>query len=345
MAAFDVSRYELRAVLAQGGMGEVVLALDAHLEREVAVKRIRAERPSADELARFLREARIQASLEHPAVVPVHDIAVDRTGRPLFVMKRLAGTEMKVLLDRLRDGTDPDPAGTRRRLLHAFVDVCMAVEFAHSRGVVHRDLKPANIMLGDYGEVYVLDWGISRSTGSVDGTAPLGSELATPAAPASDATRDGVVLGTPAYMAPEQLLGESVGPAADTYALGCVLFEIAAGVQLHRVDRSLADLVHPTDSSPSTRRADAPPELDAICERATARDVAARFMSARGLGGAVQAYLDGDRDLAARNELGMLHLAAGARRPAPGGWRGRSARRDACRRTRPRPRSHDHRRR
>jgi tRNA A-37 threonylcarbamoyl transferase component Bud32 len=306
MLALDASRYQLGDVLGQGGMGEVVLAFDSHLGREVAVKRIRAEKPTAEEVARFVREARVQGGLEHPAIVPVHDIAVDRTGRPVFVMKRLSGIELRVLLDRLRDSTEADPVIARRRLFRAFVDVCMAVEFAHSRGIVHRDLKPENIMLGDYGEVYVLDWGISRATGDgADGAVASSSDLAL----TTGETRAGTVLGTPAYMAPEQLLGERAGPAADIYALGCILYEIAAGAQLHRDGRSIADLVKTADSAPSLRRADSPPELDSICERATATEIAARFTSARALGGAVQAFLDGDRDVAARKELAQHHIA------------------------------------
>jgi eukaryotic-like serine/threonine-protein kinase len=304
MSALDASRYQLGDVLGHGGMGEVVLAFDAHLGREVAVKRIRADEPTAEEVARFVREARVQGSLQHPSVVPVHDIAIDRTGRPLFVMKRLVGTDMKALIEALRAGTDEDPIIVRRRLLRAFVDVCMAVEFAHSRGIVHRDLKPANIMLGDYGEVYVLDWGIARAVTDGPDAAPVRAVLAL----ATGETRKGTVLGTPAYMAPEQLLAEPAGPAADIYALGCILFEIACGAQLHREERSLADLVRPVAAAPSARHPESPPELDGICVRATLAEPEARFSSARTLGDAVQAFLDGDRDIAARKELVRHHV-------------------------------------
>ena len=305
----DGPRYALGDRLGEGGMGEVLLAVDEQIGREVAVKRIRAADPTPEELARFVREARVQGRLEHPAVVPVHDLALDASGRPFFVMKRLTGTTMNDLLRRARAGGDgaADEAAVRRRLLRAFADVCLAVEFAHSRGIIHRDLKPANIMLGDFGEVYVLDWGVARAVTEPDeaGAPPSGQhdlKLDT------GDTQVGTVLGTPMYMAPEQLAGGRAGPAADIYALGCILFEILAGEPLHERARSAAAPRDDLDARPSARRADVPPELDAICARAAAAEPAARFASARALGDAVQAFLDGDRDVAVRRELARHHL-------------------------------------
>ncbi len=298
------TRYQLGKLLGQGGMGEVVLAFDEQIGREVAVKRIRAEVPSVEELSRFVREARVQGRLEHPAVVPVHDLAIDEAGRPFFVMKRLAGTTMADLLGKLKAGETEDDASTRRRLLRAFADLCLAIEFAHKKGIIHRDLKPANIMLGDFGEVYILDWGIARASGTDDQGTPRPSQ-ADLRLDTGD-TRAGTILGTPAYMAPEQLVGELATPAADIYALGCILYEIAAGAQLHRAGRSLAATA--IDARPSQLRPESPPELDLICVRATATDPAARFPSARALGNAVQAFLDGDRDVAVRKELAASQL-------------------------------------
>ncbi|MEJ7596503.1 MAG: serine/threonine-protein kinase [Kofleriaceae bacterium] len=306
VAPGDVSRYRLGARIGHGGMGEVLVAFDEHIGREVAVKRMKAAAPSPEELARFVREARVQGRLQHPTIVPVHDIAVDRDGRPFFVMKRLTGTEVNDLLKRMRAGRESDEAGCRRRLLRAFVDVCLAVEFAHSRGIIHRDLKPANIMLGDFGEVYVLDWGVARAVTDEDSgvTPSVEQDLRLD----TGDTREGTVLGTPAYMAPEQLVGERAGPAADIYALGCILFEIASGELLHSRTRSLGQAFEIVDGKPSTRRADSPPELDAICERAIRIDPGSRFTTARALGDAVQAFLDGDRDVAVRRELAQHHL-------------------------------------
>ena len=302
-------RYELGELLGQGGMGEVLLAFDDQIGREVAIKRIRATEPSSDERARFWREARVQGRLEHPAVVPVHDLAVDRDGKPFFVMKRLSGTTMQDHLHKLRSGAAGDEDLARRRLLRAFVDVCLAVEFAHSRGVIHRDLKPANVMLGDFGEVYVLDWGIARTVTEADDSG------ATPRPSLSDLKLDtgdtaaGTIMGTPAYAAPEQLVGERAGPAADIYALGCMLYELVAGEALHRA-RDLGSIAIAVDARPSARRTDAPPELDAVCVKATALDIPARHTTARALGDAVQAYLDGDRDVAVRKELARAHVDA-----------------------------------
>jgi serine/threonine-protein kinase len=310
--AGDRARYRFGEILGEGGMGEVLLGYDEHIGRDVAVKRIRTAEPSPEELARFVREARVQGRLEHPAVVPVHDLAVDRDGRPFFVMKRLTGTTMLELLARLRAGGEADNAGARRRLLRAFADVCLAVEFAHSRGIIHRDLKPANIMLGDFGEVYVLDWGVARAmTDAAEPGGPSSSPrpFATGLQLDTGDTLVGTVLGTPAYMAPEQLAGDRAGPAADIYALGCILYEIIAGVGLHAQARTVGDAQRHPVARPSGHRADAPPELDAICERATHVDPEARFGSARALGDAVQAFLDGDRDVAARVALARLHIA------------------------------------
>jgi serine/threonine-protein kinase len=304
-------RYTLGGVLGRGGMGEVVLATDEHIGREVAVKRLRASEPSAEELSRFVREARVQGRLEHPAVVPVHDLGVDVDGRPFFVMKRLSGMPLADLLSAQRD---LGMTAIDKRLLRAFADVCLAVEFAHARGIVHRDLKPSNVMLGEFGEVYVLDWGIAGTVGEMSPR----NEHADLALDSGETTA-GTVLGTPGYMAPEQLAGERAGRAADIYALGCILYEIVAGEPLHQHTRSITS----PPGRPRLVRPDTPPELDAICERATALDPAVRQRSARAIHTAVQAYLDGDRDVDARARLARDHVAAARAALAEPGEAGR----------------------
>ncbi|MGN6104093.1 MAG: serine/threonine-protein kinase [Kofleriaceae bacterium] len=287
--------YAYGEVIGRGGMGEVLLAHDKRIGRDVAIKRLRAARPSDDELARFLREARIQARLDHPAIVPVYEVSRDEQGRPFFSMKRVSGATLGDLLE--------SPASPRPRLLRAFADVCRAIDFAHARGVVHRDLKPSNVVLGEFGDVYVLDWGVARvvddalaevvtaDTDTLEGAAPAGQ-----------------VLGTPGYMAPEQLHTAEVDRAADIYALGAIAFELLAGEPLHPRGHqaAISSTLAEGERSPARRRPDraVPPELDALCSAMLARDPNTR-PTARRVAERIEAYLDGDRDVARRRTLAV----------------------------------------
>ncbi|HEY5920896.1 MAG TPA: serine/threonine-protein kinase [Kofleriaceae bacterium] len=293
------ARYAIQRQLGAGGMGEVLLATDAQIGRDVAVKRMRVA-PTPNAVARFVREAKVQGRLDHPAIVPVHELANDSEGRPFFVMKRLTGT---TLADILGGGHTRTP----QKLLRAFADVCLAIEFAHNRGVIHRDLKPSNIMLGDFGEVYVLDWGVARIVDEADDVDAGATDM-----PAAEATEAGAILGTPGYIAPELIRGEPIDARADVYALGCILFEILAGESmLPRGREALVAALDPFNTRPSTRAPDreVPPELDEACVTATdtARDAR---QSARQLAETIERYLDGDRDLALRKTLAASHLDA-----------------------------------
>jgi serine/threonine protein kinase len=309
------ARYRIEAVIGRGGMGEVLSAHDEQIGRSVAIKRLRAPNAPADIVARFMREARIQGRLDHPAIPPVHELWHDERGQPFFVMKQLSGITLSEVLARLgrgnAQGEEARRRFTRQHLLRAFVDVCLAIEFAHTRGVVHRDLKPANVMLGEFGEVYVLDWGVARV---VDGAAPdVPPDVAPPAAPAAAGdTAAGLLLGTPGYMSPEQVRGDAdLDGRADVYALGCILFEILAGEPLHSPgETGLAEARAGVDGRPSRRAPDReiPPELDAVCAKATRLDRAARHATARAVGDAVQRFLDGDRDVATRAKLAASEL-------------------------------------
>ena len=275
-------------------MGEVLSARDEQIGRSVAVKRLKAKAPPAEAVDRFVREARIQGRLDHPAIVPVHELWHDDRGQPILVMKEIHGVTLAIAFG------NPD-AFTRQRLLRIFVDICLAIEFAHTRGVVHRDLKPANIVLGEFGEVYVLDWGIARVTGGA-AFADIDAEGGTTA---------GSVLGTPGYMSPEQLYGaDDLDGRSDVYALGCLLFELLAGEPLHDREHAITTTTAGVVAKPSQRahERDIPPELDAICMLATSTDKRDRFATARQLGDAVQRFLDGDRDLALRKELAATEL-------------------------------------
>jgi serine/threonine-protein kinase len=221
-------------------------------------------------------------------------------------MKQLTGITLADVLA----STDPELAKkySRQRLLRAFTDVCLAIEFAHTRGVVHRDLKPANIVLGDFGEVYVLDWGIAR-VATDDATRASFPDVAMLD---TTSTVAGAILGTPGYMSPEQVRGEpDLDGRSDVYALGCILYEILAAAPLHpRGHASLASTLDGVVAKPSERapERDIAPELDAICLAATMLDRGDRYATARELGDAVQRFLDGDRDLAQRKELARTEL-------------------------------------
>ncbi|MBX3269647.1 MAG: serine/threonine protein kinase [Sandaracinaceae bacterium] len=315
------ARYALRARLGEGGMGTVDLCIDTRIGREVALKRIGESLAGSGELrARFLREARVQGQLEHPAVVPVHDLDEDADGAAYFTMKRVRGASLDDVIARLRAG-EPDASARfgRRKLLSAFATVCLAVDFAHSRGVLHRDLKPGNVMLGDFGEVYVLDWGLAKllREPASDG-APTDAEQ--PPAPVDaesipGATRVGAMMGTPGYMSPEQAMGElaALDARTDVYALGAILFELLHLEPLNAgesvTERLDATLRGAGSDAARARSADVPPELDALWREAVAVEREARLGSARALAERIERYLDGERDEARRRELASEHVA------------------------------------
>ncbi len=321
VAALDAKeRYRVRDLLGEGGMGQVRLVDDRHIGREVAVKTLHTDVAASEHgMQRFLREARVQGQLEHPSIVPVYDLGEDVEGQPFFTMRRLQGTTLKEVLERAADGaTDDAPRSpwSRRKLLTAFVSVCMAVHYAHTRGVIHRDLKPTNIMLGEFGEVYVLDWGVARVAGQPD--VEPDAAAVTPSSPPGvndsgpHATATGALLGTPAYMSPEQLRGEhhTLDGRSDVYALGMILYELCAGRPYHVGKGFLAiasETLMGVRAVPSEAAADVPPELDALVQRCTALDPAERFATVGELARAVEAHLDGDRDLQRRRALASEH--------------------------------------
>jgi eukaryotic-like serine/threonine-protein kinase len=261
------TRYEILDRLGEGGMGVVYLARDRELGREVALKVLRAPDPSPEERDRILREARILASLEHPGIVPVHDVAVLPDGRVFYVMKRVRGER----LDAARS------ARSRAELLRVFRQVCNTVAFAHAAGVIHRDLKPQNVMLGAFGEVLVLDWGVAKLRGRAVEVPP-----GTGVQPTGENTATGTVMGTPGYMAPEQLTGNSaaVDERTDVFGLGGILCFLLTGD-------------HPSAGLPEGERWLAvPAPLRAICERARATMPELRYRLASELAADVANYLD-----------------------------------------------------
>ncbi len=241
-AELPADRYQEAETLGAGGMGEVRVLRDGWIGRDVARKVMRPElAASGKALARFLREIRVQGQLEHPSIVPVYDVGRSGPDELYFTMRRIQGMTLGAVIEGIARGDEALVARfSRRKLLTAFSSVCMAVHYAHSRGVVHRDLKPQNIMLGEYGEVYVLDWGIAKL---VKG----GGEL----------SEVGRVVGTLGYMAPEQARGGAVDAQADVYALGVILFEMLAGEHVFAgMDSSavMDALAKGTDARPTDRK-------------------------------------------------------------------------------------------
>lgn len=300
-------RYERREVLGVGGMGVVWRYWDRRLDRPVAIKAVRATVARSSALPRFEEEVRITTRLQHPGIIPVHDLGRLDDGRLWFAMKEVRGRTLETLLSEVHAGwrVGRDEAGfSFRRMLEVFLRVCETVAYAHARGVVHRDLKPSNVMVGAYGEVLVLDWGLARvldATGHGGGEA--GDDDQGPEVRTARLTAMGSVTGTPAYMAPEQARGEGseAGLAADVYALGATLYDLLTerpprlGADVEDLLRRVAEA---TPVAPPSEVADAPwsdDELDRICMRAIATDPADRYPDAGGLAEDLAAWLDGAR--------------------------------------------------
>lgn len=297
------------AEIGRGGIGRVLVARDAHLGRDVALKELLVPDAlgstvtSADghvalsgappTMTRFLREAQVTGQLEHPGIVPVYELGARPDGTLYYTMKLVRGRTLAQALLACNGLED------RLRLLPHFVNLCHAVAYAHSRGVVHRDIKPANVMLGEFGETVLLDWGLAK----IRGTADIHSELLSRSAELRrDAleglTVDGVAVGTPQYMSPEQVMGDSphVDARSDVWALGVVLYQILTGTlpfggstPVEVMRNVLTQVLLP----PQHRDRATPRELASICLRALARGQDARFASARELGEELEAYRAG----------------------------------------------------
>jgi serine/threonine protein kinase len=218
-------RYELLEEIARGGMGVVYRANDLVLGRAVALKVLGPGLAGSEAARRFVEEARITAKLEHPSIPPVHDLGTLPDGRPFLAMKLIRGHTLANELQKREAPTDD-----LNRFTEIFVKVCEAVAFAHSRGVIHRDLKPANVMVGAFGEVQVMDWGLAKEARGADPALLPAPDPVGPQGP-EDRTRAGQVMGTPAYMPPEQARGEldRVDERADVFALGGILCAILTG--------------------------------------------------------------------------------------------------------------------
>ncbi|MBZ0137380.1 MAG: protein kinase [Planctomycetes bacterium] len=301
-----IGQYRILKEHARGGMGRVLLAVDTSIGRKVALKELLsgASQDGSGENAathsigeRFLREARITGRLEHPNIVPVYEIGDGENG-PYYSMRFVAGHTLAQKLVEINSNEDPrERLAARLQLLDAFYDVCNAIAYAHSKGVIHRDLKPSNIMLGEFGETVVLDWGLARVQGE-DNPIHAGSIIAADSADSSQLTLDGDVIGTPSYMPPEQARGEldEVDELSDVYSLGAVLYEILSGSAPY-VGGNPISIVKRVVAEPPVPLAEiepaAPPELVVLCARAMARAKSERLPAALQFAREVKAFRDG----------------------------------------------------
>lgn len=302
--------------LGRGGVGRVMAADDTLIGRSVAIKLLLTREATQEQVQRFITEAQTTAQLEHPNVVPVYDFSMLENGAPCFVMRRVRG---RSLLTVLRGLADQEPAVveefTRFRLLQIFINVCQAVEYAHSKGVIHRDLKPDNIMLGHFGEVLVMDWGIAKILGQADSLDAVQPSLSA----GLPGTLEGSIVGTPGYMAPEQARGhhEQIEPRTDVWALGAILYEMLSGTYpFANAGNAIAMLVATaTRAVPAVQTIapdrDIPDELAEICARALAADVQDRFAAVKPLREAIEAFLAGTREAARRAEEADRQLRDG----------------------------------
>ncbi|MFN0058576.1 MAG: tetratricopeptide repeat protein [Planctomycetota bacterium] len=300
-------RYLLRDEVAHGGMGAVYEVWDRDLDRVLAMKVMRtaatdsARSPSAEIalLRRFIREAKITGQLDHPGVVPIHELGFDGAQRPFFTMKLVDGRELGEIFQLARARHE---GWQLARALEVLIRVTDTVAYAHARGVVHRDLKPANVLVGEYGEVYVMDWGLAKVLGVATPDEVSAEDVADSNEEAL--TLSGSVLGTPSYMSPEQAQGKSelVSPATDVYALGALLYLLLSGrapysdliAETETTARAREIVEHVRRGPPTvlaTLAPEAPPELVEVCERAMARESTNRYLSAADLASKLRDYL------------------------------------------------------
>jgi serine/threonine protein kinase len=318
----EKERYSSADEIARGGMGAILRALDNRIRREVAVKYL-LDQSNPEKKARFITEAQITGQLQHPNIVPVHDLGFDAQQRLFFAMKMVKGRSLAQILDSLRK--DPDVAEKEwslNRLLNGFVGVCNALAYAHDRGVIHRDVKPANVMLGEFGQVYLMDWGLAKVLDSLRTAAtplttgmPLKFEdrITTDHNGDVDLTREGSVVGTLVYMSPEQAQGKvsAINGRTDVYSLGAILYEMLA-LQTH-MDKSDDDLkmlkrvmegrIEPPEKR-DPRRARAgkiPRELSAIAMKALAHNPEDRYRTVTEMQRDIERYQEG-RSVSAKDD-------------------------------------------
>lgn len=296
------SRYTLTRVHGKGGLGQVWLAIDGHLNREVALKEVLPKKQSDPETtSRLMKEAQITGQLEHPNIVPVYELARGEDGTPFYTMRFLRGQSLSERIKKSSKAHLGDQLELRE-MLAIFVSVCNAMGYAHARGVIHRDLKPQNIMLGDYGEVMVVDWGLAKIIGTKDDESDH-RRISVVDVNNLTATQDGNLLGSPAYMSPEQADGQIslLDARTDIYGLGAILFSILIGHAPHKgtqtgnVAKDTINMMRRISEGPTPRIRDVnptlPKPLDAICAKAMAKKRSERYHSATELSQDISRWL------------------------------------------------------
>jgi serine/threonine protein kinase/tetratricopeptide (TPR) repeat protein len=318
----DGQRFRVLRPHARGGLGMIFVALDTELHREVALKQIHdrhADDPGSR--ARFLIEAEITGGLEHPGIVPVYGLGTYEDGRPYYAMRFISGDSLKEAIDRFHaDEASGNEPGRRslelRKLLRRFTDVCNAIDYAHSRGVLHRDIKPSNIILGRHGETLVVDWGLAKATGRSDPAA--GERTLMPSSASGSAeTLPGSALGTPAYMSPEQADGhlDRLGPRSDVYSLGATLYCLLTGRPPFEGD--VADVIRVVQQGdfrpPRQLDSTIDAALEAVCIRAMALKPEDRYDSCRALADDIERWM-ADEPVSARRDPWPARLGRWGRR-------------------------------
>jgi serine/threonine protein kinase/tetratricopeptide (TPR) repeat protein len=299
------TRFQVLRALSRGGMGVVSVALDSELDRTIALKEIREGAADNQEYrARFLAEAEITGKLEHPGIIPIYGLGTYADGRPFYAMRLIRGEKTGSLMDAIeRFHREPDPEGRVvefQGLLRRFLDVCNALDYAHSKGVLHRDLKPDNILLGPYGETLVVDWGLAKAAGLAEPGVGEESEQVRLklSGSAVTPTRAGSAFGTPEYAPPEQMIGDlpSVGPRSDVYGLGAVLYSVMTGrAPFSRRGVDIVTLIRQVEHGefppPRQVRPGLDKALEAICLKAMRTRPDERYESVRSLAADLENYL------------------------------------------------------